>query len=236
MGYKLKRATIWRDNSRLPSEYQEVEYIQSSWTQYIDTWWIPTIYDSIETKFQTQASPNDTNLYGSRYNRTWGNREDMSVRINTSSWKWMAVHYPISWATNDTTDTSWFFTSDIINTPRVLKITPQYCYVDDSIKYTFNVTRTAYTWDLSAYIFWKHEVGDYGDGSKLWKFTVYSFKIWTNDALVRDFIPCYRKADSVIGLYDLVNSQFYTNAGTGTFTKWNDVWWLEEKQVRPSMA
>lgn len=232
MGYKLKRATIWRDTTRLPSEYQEVEYIQSSWTQYINTWWTPTIYDTIETKFQTQASASDTNLYGSRYNQRTGVRQDMSVRINTSSWKWIAVHYPISWVSSGLTDTGWFFTSDIINTPRVLKVTPQYCYVDGSIKYTFNVTRSEYTWDLSAYIFWKHEVGDYGDGSKLWKFTVYSFKIWTNDVLVRDFVPCYRKSDSVIGMYDLVTNAFFTNQGTGTFIKGNDVWWLQEKQVR----
>jgi hypothetical protein len=31
---EVKKVTIWRNNSRLPSEYQEVEYIQSSGTQY----------------------------------------------------------------------------------------------------------------------------------------------------------------------------------------------------------
>lgn len=36
--------------------------------------------------------------------------------------------------------------------------------------------------------------------------------------LVRDFIPCYRKLDNVAGLYDMVNDEFYTNIGTGTFT------------------
>ena len=35
--------------------------------------------------------------------------------------------------------------------------------------------------------------------------------------LVRDFIPCYRKTDNVAGMYDLVSEQFFTNAGTGTF-------------------
>ena len=30
-------------------------------------------------------------------------------------------------------------------------------------------------------------------------------------------VPCYRKADNVPGFYDLANSVFYTNAGTGTF-------------------
>ena len=39
----------------------------------------------------------------------------------------------------------------------------------------------------------------------------------------RHFIPCYRKSDNVIGLYDLVEGTFYTNSGTGTFTKGSDV-------------
>lgn len=48
---------------------------------------------------------------------------------------------------------------------------------------------------------------------------MYSCKIYDNDVLVRDFIPCYRKSDNVIGMYDLVNNVFYTNQGTGTFLK-----------------
>ena len=53
---------------------------------------------------------------------------------------------------------------------------------------------------------------------KMWYFQIYD-----NWVLVRDLVPCYRKSDSVIGLYDLVNNQFYTNSWTGTFTKWADV-------------
>jgi hypothetical protein len=52
---------------------------------------------------------------------------------------------------------------------------------------------------------------------------IYNVKIYTSGNLVRDFIPCYRKSDDVIGLYDLVNDAFYTNAGTGTFTKGGDI-------------
>jgi hypothetical protein len=50
-----------------------------------------------------------------------------------------------------------------------------------------------------------------------------AFKIWDNGILIRNYIPCYRKSDNVIGLYDLVNNVFYTNAGTGTFLKGADV-------------
>ena len=57
MGYKLKRATIWRDNSRLPSEYQEVEYIQGSGTQFIDTGYLitPTTEVSLDYQFTNDS-------------------------------------------------------------------------------------------------------------------------------------------------------------------------------------
>ena len=47
---------------------------------------------------------------------------------------------------------------------------------------------------------------------------LYYFKAWSSWTLVREMIPCYRKSDSVIWLYDIVNDVFYTNAGSGTFT------------------
>ena len=46
---------------------------------------------------------------------------------------------------------------------------------------------------------------------------IYGCKIYNSDKLIRDFIPCYRKADNVSGMYDVVNKKFYTNAGTGNF-------------------
>jgi hypothetical protein len=41
----------------------------------------------------------------------------------------------------------------------------------------------------------------------------------SSGVLVRNFIPCYRKSDNVIGMYDVINDAFYTNSGTGTFIK-----------------
>ena len=48
---------------------------------------------------------------------------------------------------------------------------------------------------------------------------IYNLKISENGILIRNFIPCYRKSDNEIGLYDIVNNVFYTNQGTGVFLK-----------------
>lgn len=47
---------------------------------------------------------------------------------------------------------------------------------------------------------------------------IYGCRIYKNDVLVRDFIPCKRNSDSIYGLYDLVNSKFYSNKHAGSLT------------------
>lgn len=58
---------------------------------------------------------------------------------------------------------------------------------------------------------------------------VYRLKLYENDVLVRDYVPCYRTSDNVIGLYDTVNKVFYQNNGTGSFNKGNDVGIIDDK-------
>ena len=53
--------------------------------------------------------------------------------------------------------------------------------------------------------------------------TIYYFKVYGVDGLIRDFIPCYRKSDNKTGMYDLVTDTFFANAGTGEFTVGNNV-------------
>jgi hypothetical protein len=52
---------------------------------------------------------------------------------------------------------------------------------------------------------------------------LYRIKMYDDATLAEDLVPVYRKADSVIGLYDVLNDIFYANAGTGTLDKGGDV-------------
>lgn len=52
---------------------------------------------------------------------------------------------------------------------------------------------------------------------------VYRVTLYKEGAKVLDLIPCYRKSDDEIGMYDIVNDVFYTNTGTGTFQKGGNV-------------
>ena len=74
-----------------------------------------------------------------------------------------------------------------------------------------------------------YNINDYYSSAKL-----YSYRAYHNDQLIRDMIPCYSTTTvtnvnnrqclaGTIGLYDLVEGKFYTNQGSGTFSKGNDV-------------
>lgn len=208
MKLKLK-ANTQQNTSILPSGYTQVDYIESYGTEYIDTEYIPTINDSIEAKFSSSLTSGDKNLYGCRIST---NGEDYTIWTNISTGKGIAVHFPITQTTKR--DTGWFYTGNIIDNPVVLKVTPEYCYVNNEIKYTFTDTRTPYTGTRTAYIFGQN----YNTPSYRGLYKLYYFKIWQGDELKRNYIPCYRNSDNVVGMYDLVNNVFYTNQGTGAFT------------------
>ena len=55
------------------------------------------------------------------------------------------------------------------------------------------------------------------------KNNIYNFSVIRNNEIIFDLVPCYRKADDVRGMYDLVNGVFYENKGTGNFEKGNNL-------------
>lgn len=53
---------------------------------------------------------------------------------------------------------------------------------------------------------------------------VYEVKLYDDGTIVNYFVPCYRKADDVIGFYDMINDSFITNIGSGNLSKGSDVY------------
>lgn len=78
-----------------------------------------------------------------------------------------------------------------------------------------------YTMSANLYLFAQNYNGSprFGNFRKLGNFQYYD----KNDTLICDLIPCYRKSDGVIGMYDKARKLFLTNVGTGSFTKGADV-------------
>ena len=72
---------------------------------------------------------------------------------------------------------------------------------------------------------------NYSNANLALKGKIYRFKISENTAIIRDFIPCYRKIDNVAGLYDLINNVFYINCGSDNFVVGPDTPIIGESKI-----
>lgn len=55
--------------------------------------------------------------------------------------------------------------------------------------------------------------------------TIYGARLSQGSEVVRDYIPCYRKSDGVIGLYEMLTGAFLVSYNGGSLTKGPDVAW-----------
>lgn len=202
-------ATCSVAQSRLPSTYQEVEYIQSDGWQYINTTHKHTANSKVELKLSYQNMTTEWNLLrGSRSSNVANDAFAMFVHWSYDIWAsvWWQDYISLASTTTDTIYEISLSASD----------------------FTINWTSTALSTNLTSYAYDDLLFTFFQNGSPVWwcynvKAKMYYCKIYESDTLVRDLVPCYRIADSVIWMYDLVNGVFYTNSWTWTFTKWADV-------------
>ena len=213
---------VYMPYTKLPSTYQEVEYIQSNGTQYIDTWVYVNPDYTIEMKFEITSSV--------RYNTFFGTRTNWQQRY---VWRTENIKNGIFYIQRSKryTDNSyesyeWNFNVNQIYT---LKMN-QELYIDWSLKKTFSASTSSTPFDTPLALFALRY-----DLTTAWDFfywKIYYCKLWDDsNNLIRDFVPCYRKSDNVIWLYDLVNNQFYTNSWSWTFSKGDDITAAELKNA-----
>lgn len=86
--------------------------------------------------------------------------------------------------------------------------------------YTYTL-QAEYTMTSNLYLFAQNYNGSprFGGLRRVGYFRYYD----KNSELICDLVPCYRKSDGVIGMYDVVRNIFLTNVGSGTFIKGADV-------------
>lgn len=183
--------------SELPEGYTQLEYIQSSGTQWIDTGFKPN---------QNTRVLADCDLMSGIYPTAFG------------AWSSSSGSKYILLALSDTVARYYYNLTEIdknvaIKGRHILDMNKNKLVVDNVEIVT--VPASTFSVTQSLYLFAFHG----GETTDNFKTTAkyYSCKIYDNDILVRDFIPC-KNADGVIGMYDVTNSQFYQNAGTGEFT------------------
>ena len=199
--------TIVWEKGGLPSEYQQVEYIESTGTQYIQTNYAPKISSRLCVEWELVSALKGTNstIMGVHDSATkmWQIRQGGLVVCGNISSSWTNIG-----SVNGGLVVMDFGTVDINGTNRTFK-TGTYQTPDNGIILCGLLTNGFL--NQNALI-----------AMRIKKFKAYDVA-GDEESIVRDFVPCYRIADGEIGMYDLVNGVFYTNAGSGTFIKGEDV-------------
>ena len=184
-----------KKSSRLPSGFQEVEYIESTGTQYIALNTPITSNYNIEIDYERTGTINF--LLGTSKQRTFHFCLGGDFAIRSTSWN----------AYNYTTT----------GNREVIKNSGKYWYLNDGLVITTNDVPSITTeYGLTLFVY---NVNGAINSATFSSYKLFNFKEYYGNELKADYIPCYRKSDNEIGLYDLVNNQFYTNQGSGTFLK-----------------
>jgi hypothetical protein len=188
----------------LPSKYQQVEYIQSTGTQYINTEVYGTEHTDFDLEFQfTSVNKAWQQLFAGDLNSGYSPK----LYTQNTYLSQLAIYSGVNNYIIYNIDTS---------IKHILEVSGQSIYLDGVKKLT--VARKTGTSELPYWIFNSASEPTLYANMRLYKLTMYE-----NNVKIREFIPCYRKSDTEIGLYDLVEKIFYTNDGSGTFVKGADV-------------
>ena len=179
----------------MPSRYQEVEYIESTGTQYIDTGVYLTGNSRVKIKGQK--------LNTSRGNRLFGvDKVNEYFRFGSSGQdKYLPGYYNVRGAIDIS------FTSDIFELDFNKNI------ITLNNVEIFNTTYNNFTCSLSALLFSVNSstITDNFIGR------IYYCKLYDNNRLVRNFIPVYDTETQKYGMWESVQGKFYGNDGTGDF-------------------
>lgn len=185
----------------LPSGYTKLDYIQSSGTQYINTGFTPKGNSRVVMDFENMLIPADAAaLFGAR---TDTEKNVFGMWFDTTA---VQPHYGnVTYNTKPIAVASY-------NVRQIYDLNKGVATVGGT-SVTFNQLTFNSGCNLTLLAINTNGAVDERRASG----KLYSAKIYDNGTLVRDFIPC-KNASGTIGLWDNVNSVFYANAGTGTFS------------------
>lgn len=183
----------------IPPEYQQVEYLESTGTQYMivnfdSQYHSSGIYNAIG-EHMTFGTYND---YGAQSLQLYDYGNDSaSIRIGS--------------AVSDTISPSPKYIQMDAGTGKII--------YDDNVIQIDDALRSDFHFLQGIPLFGRFSTQDINPKPSVFKRFYVSYK----NSVVTDLIPCYRKSDNVAGMYDIIEGKFHTNAGTGEFIVGPDV-------------
>ena len=189
------------------SNYIQLDYIESTGTQYIDTGVGYTTNTILEVEFQKlQTVGIGNNLFGT--GSEFSSSDDFSLWCTADSG--LAIHLPYP-----KVDSKRQLSDESIIDKAYLKVNlaTRTILLNDSSYVVDNKTTTSGS-NIPITLFTAPFTSQYVSN---FIGRVFSFKLYNNGILVCNLIPAKRISDNAIGMYDTVTRTFFTNQGTGDF-------------------
>lgn len=218
-GYTLSGVTVnveIVEEDDFATNFQKVEYITSTSETYIITDFIADNDCGVE---MVASFPN------------FADHACMGSRIDSGNTRFYAA-YPLSatsayfgfnTATKVTTssltvNTVYRFQTNFLNS-RLANVYDE----DGNQKGSTSISATLTAHSEPIYIFAYNNIATGGAATSR-VLSLYSARCSRKNEVVREYIPCYRKSDGIIGLYEKFTKQFLTNANdAGSFSKGPDI-------------
>lgn len=210
-GHGIEFKNVNPDN--VPGEYTVVEYIGNTSASYILTDYIPNTNTKIVADMNVhRGTASWQTIFGARDDvYPGGNEYALFSRVNNDYHFYPRItgnSYDYMTGTYDERIT-------VMIEGNVVTVTKE-----DQTSYSYTQSGSLSNLANPITIFALHNGNNVGDAGLL---ELYSFKVYENDTLLKNYVPCYRTSDDVIGLYETIDGVFYTNRGTGNFSKGEDL-------------
>ena len=194
--------------SGLPIEYEPVEFLESTGTQWIDTGITFKNTDECYAEAQMLQTQSDKFFVAPK---TWNNNTNRFSLGGFYVSKYICAYGSVGTPSS-------IYVPEI---PNQLMDKHRFSYKDK----IFTIEDTGSTYDATS----ARWGGDTTELRLFWgynaptKCRIYAYQQKRDGMLIRNFIPCYRKEDGEAGLYDTVTKAFFTNNGTGDFVYPTDI-------------
>ena len=201
--------------SDLPSWYEQLSYIESTGTQYIDTGLkVGDIY-GYDVRYQST---------GKVTSATWGLLDGVfgvnSSGADTKIWYIYSNNKPgVSIALRGGSGINYYYPSYDAYYAAIHHVKAEtdgtVWYNGENLGMLSDFTTATKTGSITFFTVYDANLSKpyYYSKTRMYHVKFYG----ESQALLGDFVPCKRVSDGVLGMYDAVSGTFFTNKGTGTF-------------------
>lgn len=192
---------------RLPDTFTELAYIEGTGSQYIDTGKVFNSNYTYKFKFK-KSSANNVPFAGYRTGSGATSGQNCSFTYVSS---YLGLYY----ATGSTSSNNTLLCSNNTN-EHIVVLNPSNSILtlDGESRWSASFLTSEVISSRNFYIFNDNRPSMTTGMSGRF----YYYQVYNGSTLVQDLVPAKRKADDVVGMYDLVSGSFLTNAGSGSFS------------------